>query len=260
MPRIDYWAPQHVRDAIASLGRTEDLRFSPSHRRLAVAGFSQNKITVFEVSIAGSENSKNIVLTAMADITSPYLKSPHGLDFIDDEKILVANRDGEACIFELPANPSGSFELVPSAIIRSEDIFTPGSVAVIRNDQSINEALICNNYSDCVTRHVLDSAVASATNKGEVLLWRAIAIPDGIGVSEAGEWIAVSNHGRGVVFVYRNNPSLNQLSLPVSILLGTNCPHGLRFASDDRFILVADAGSPLCECLREGRSKLVGRS
>ena len=180
----------------------------------------------------------------MADITSPYLKSPHGLDFIDDEKILVANRDGKACIFELPANPSGSFELVPSAIIRSEDIFTPGSVAVIRTDQSIYEALICNNYSDCVTRHVLDSAVASAPNRGEILLRRAINIPDGIGVSKKGEWIAVSNHGRAAVFVYKNNPSLNQLSLPVSILLGTNCPHGLRFASDGRFILVADAGSP----------------
>src|SRR5512144_1482980 len=39
---LHYTAPQSVTDALASLGRTEDVRFSPSNRRLAVASFHRN--------------------------------------------------------------------------------------------------------------------------------------------------------------------------------------------------------------------------
>jgi hypothetical protein len=53
--QINYVAPQYVRDAVGSLGRTEDVRFSPNNRRLAVAGFLNNKITVFDVSIARAD-------------------------------------------------------------------------------------------------------------------------------------------------------------------------------------------------------------
>jgi hypothetical protein len=40
-----------VRAAVAALGRTEDVKFSPSNRRLAVAGFGDHKISVFDVSV-----------------------------------------------------------------------------------------------------------------------------------------------------------------------------------------------------------------
>src|SRR5450755_2503785 len=97
--RIEYAAPQHVRDVISSLGHTEDVRFSPNNRRVAVAGLLENKIAIFEISITTSGNSKNIALTSAHEISSSYLKLPHGLDFIDDEKILVANRGGQPCVF-----------------------------------------------------------------------------------------------------------------------------------------------------------------
>ncbi len=111
--RIDYLAPPHVRNAVLSLGRTEDVKFSPSNRRLAVAAFGKNKITVFEISIATSRNSKSITLTGATEISSTCLNSPHGLDFIDDERIIVANRDGQACIFEVPLDAMGNCELAP---------------------------------------------------------------------------------------------------------------------------------------------------
>ncbi len=243
-PQIHYVAPQHVRDRVASLGRTEDIRFSPSSRRLAVAELVRNKIVVFEISVAASQDSKNIALTGVAEILSPYLHSPHGIDFIDDEKILVANRDGEACIFELPLGAMGSNELAPLAIIRSEHVSTPGSVAVIRKEHGLYEALICNNYVNSVTRHLLDLGAGSSIKNGEVLLKKWLDVPDSICVSEDMHWIAISNHNTHAVLLYKNDPSLNESSDPIGILRHINYPHGLRFTSDSRFIIVADAGSP----------------
>jgi Lactonase, 7-bladed beta-propeller len=249
-PQIDYVAPKHVRDAVASLGRTEDVKFSPSNRRLAVAGFLKDKITVFDVSIAMSQSSKSITLTGVAEISSTYLKQPHGVDFIDDEKILVANRLGQACIFELPLGATGSYELEPLAVIRSDDISTPGSVAVIRNGRGSYEALICNNYVDRVTRHRLDLGAAYST-KNKVILSKWLDVPDSICVSKDAQWIAVSNHNNHAIFLYENNPSLNASSSPDGILR-SNYPHGVRFTSDGRFIFGATAGSPYVNIYEKG--------
>jgi mannosyltransferase OCH1-like enzyme len=256
--KIGYVAPEHVRKAICSLGRTEDLRFSPSGRRLAVAGYTNNKITVFDISAATSQQSSRIALTDVAEISSSYLSNPHGLDFIDEERILVANRDGQACIFKLPLNARGSFELTPSAIIRSSIISVPGSVAVIKNKYGLNEALICNNYVHYVTRHQLDLNTETSGDNGEVLLRRWIDIPDGICASNDSRWMAVSNHGAHAVLIYENNSLLNEKSNPVGILRGVDYPHGLRFCFDDRIILVADAGSPYVHMYEKDNSDWRG--
>ena len=249
--RIDYLAPQHVHNAVLSLGRTEDVRFSPSNRRLAVAGFLKNKITVFEISVASSQNLKSIALISATNISSAYLNGPHGLDFIDDERIVVANRDGQACIFELPPDAVEGCELSPVAILRSDYILTPGSVAVIRNERSFHEALICNNYANRVTRHpLLDLGLKYTPSK--VLLKKWLDTPDGISVSKEQRWIAVSNHETHAVLLYENKPSLNELSAPDGILRRINYPHGLRFTSDGRFILVADGGSSYVNIYEKG--------
>ena len=52
--RVAYSAPKHVDDVVAMLGRTEDIRFSPDNKRLAVADFSRNAIAIFDVEINGS--------------------------------------------------------------------------------------------------------------------------------------------------------------------------------------------------------------
>lgn len=248
--QIDFAAPQYVRDAIASLGRTEDVRFSPSNRRLAVAGFLNDKIVVFNVCIGLSGNSKSIALTGVNEILSPYLKQPHGVDFIDDEKIVVANRYGEACVFELPAGATGRHQLEPLAVIRSDDTSSPGSVAVIRNGWDSCEALVCNNYVHTVTRHRLNSGAAHSTNN-EVLLRKWLDIPDSICVSEDRRWIAVSNHNNHAVFLYENKPSLNTSSRPDGILR-SYYPHGVRFTSDGCYILGASAGAPYINVYEKG--------
>jgi hypothetical protein len=241
--QINYTAPQHVADVVAGLGRTEDVRFSPNNRRLAIAGFKKNEIVVFDIEITPSPDGPKIMLTDTAKISSTYLNCPHGLDFIDDETIIVANREANAGIFKLPQGSSNSHDLTPVAVIGADVLHSPGSVSVTRKHQGVYEILICNNYGHTVTRHLLDFC-AGCSIKSAVLLRKWLDIPDGVSVSRDTQWIAISNHNTHSVLLYKNTPSLNETSNPDGILRCVYYPHGLRFSSDDRFILVADAGAP----------------
>ena len=91
--KVEFKAPRFVDEIVRSLERTEDVKFSPSGDRLAVASYLSNTISIFDVSITGSKNSKQIELVNAAMISSSDLKH-HGLDFLDEEKILVTNRGG----------------------------------------------------------------------------------------------------------------------------------------------------------------------
>jgi len=242
--RIDYSAPQHVRDVISSLGRTEDVRFSPNNRRLAVAGFLKNKVGIFDISVSISANSKHITLTSAHEISSSHLKLPHGLDFIDDEKLIVANREGHTCVFDLSSDTLGSADMTPLAVIPSDKIAIPGSVRVIKKRQGFYEALIVNGGGNTVTRHLIDLGAGCSITNHEVLFKKRLDVPDGICLSKEMQWIAVSNHSAHNVLLYENTPSLNESSDPDGILRCANYPHGLRFTSDGRFILVADGDLP----------------
>src|SRR5262249_17308229 len=160
--------------------------------------------------IPAVQNLKNISLTGAAEISSAHLRCPHGLDFIDEENILVANREGQACIFKVPLGATGKYELEPSAIIRSEEVQTPGSCAVISNEEGAYEALICNNYAHSVTRHSLNLDAGYSIKNDKALLRRWLDIPDGICVSKDTRWLAVSNHSAHAVLLYENNGSLNE--------------------------------------------------
>jgi hypothetical protein len=123
--QIPYKASPQVMNAIRDLGRTEDIRFSPSNRRLAVAGFEKNVITLLDFEYSASEIHLNNVQT----FASECLKSPHGIDFFDEETVLVTNRDGDGAVLRLPLNGEGEYyaEVEPLAILPY--VRTPGSVA-----------------------------------------------------------------------------------------------------------------------------------
>jgi hypothetical protein len=56
MFRLDFTATDAVKGAIRDLGRTEDVKFSPNNRRLAVAGYFRDKLVVFDVDIDASRH------------------------------------------------------------------------------------------------------------------------------------------------------------------------------------------------------------
>jgi DNA-binding beta-propeller fold protein YncE len=241
--KMPFSATRQVRDAIAALHRTEDIRFSPSNRRLAIAQFNDNKVAVFYISITADDGQKRVEITGSAEIVSSHLKGPHGLDFLNERQIFVANRYGNACVFELPLGAAGTCELTPLAIIDSGER-GPGAVAIARQGEGRYEALVCNNFSNDITKYVLRSEPTLSNPYSEVLVKKWLDIPDGICISNGAELIAVSNHTTHSVLLFRYNPNLTADCDPIGVLREINYPHGLRFTRDNRFILVASAGSP----------------
>lgn len=246
---IAYAAPQTVLDAIASLGRTEDVRFSPSNRRLAVASFSLNRIAVFDIEIVSPRGATTVALTGGVELSSSALRAPHGVDFIDDHTLIVTSRGGDVALFTLPsgAREMPSHEALPIArwpADKTTFLDAPGSVAITRVGTDACEVLICNNNGHTVTRHLVDREAGGAIRESSVLLRTYLDIPDGVSVSPDRRWIAVSNHSAHNVLLYENSPASSVDAAPDGILRLVYSPHGLRFSGDGRHLFVADAGAP----------------
>jgi hypothetical protein len=246
---IRYAAPPAVRAVIESLGRTEDVRFSPDGDRLAIAGFGRGRIAVFDIEISNSATGKTVAFTRAVEISSADLKQPHGLDFIDSKTLIVANRDGDVALFALPEGEADgrSCELTPIQVLRaghSHLLRSPGSVRVASGGHRPKEVLICNNAANHVTRHVLGGADGRVVGAGEILLQKWLDVPDSVSVSGDRRWIAVSNHNTHSVLLYENSPSLTPSADPHGLLRCVRYPHGLRFSADGRLIFLADAGAP----------------
>ena len=152
--RVEYTAPKEVHAVIASLGRTEDVRFSPDGKRLAVAAFLNNRIAIFEIEIQAEAQGKTIFLSAVSLLDSSDLKAPHGLDFIDNQTLVVANRKGGVQLYRLPQRDSNqacrALSISPLASVRSELLNAPGSVAAYRDDTNHSGILVCNNSGNSV--------------------------------------------------------------------------------------------------------------
>ena len=244
----EYTAPPSVADVIGALGRTEDVRFSPSNRRLAVAAFHRNRIAVFDIDVTSSRGITQVALTGGVQLSSPALQWPHGVDFIDDDTLIVTSRRSDVAIFKVPSGSGDmpSHEVLPAVRWPADGttlLDAPGSVVVTRVRGGAGEILICNNNGHTVTRHLLDRDAATVRHS-EVLLQRYLDVPDGVSVSQDRRWIAVSNHTTHNVLLYENSPALGSAAEPDGILRRVYYPHGLRFSADGRHLFVADAGTP----------------
>src|SRR5512135_1768553 len=100
--QIEVISSDKVRNALFSLGRTEDVKFSPGERRIAIAGFARNTILVVEVKIVVSLVGKRVELIDCVEMQSSSLHGPHGLSFINDETVFVANRFGSVLVLKVP--------------------------------------------------------------------------------------------------------------------------------------------------------------
>ena len=251
-----------VKTALANLGRTEDVQFSPDDSRLAIAGFNNNKILLLDIKVKTAKNKIVIKCEDWLEITSPSFNYPHGLFWIDSSTLIIANRSGDVPILKIPSEKpdSRTVEIAPMETIRrGRDLLrSPGSVSVSKIGQDLYDVVICNNYAHNVSRHLLDARNSFAAKGSCRLLAKGLDVPDGISHSHSGEWIAVSNHHTKAVFIYKNDNSLDEESEPAGKLLGMSYPHGLRFSHDDRYIFVADAGAPLVHVYRMGQRRWSG--
>lgn len=243
---LRYTAGAEAEAAIGRIGRTEDVKFSPNAKLLAIAGLRTNLILVLRVELDCADGGEGIRLSRPIEIESAVLDGPHGLAWLDDDTLIVANRTGEITIFGLPERP-GPARLEPLRIFGPEMgglINSPGSLSLADAGGGLVELLVCNNYIHNVSRHLLDRNDGFAMVASETLLRRNLDVPDGIAHCPAGRWIAVSNHTQRNVGLYRNDPGLDRRSPPDGLLEGISYPHGLKFLAGGRALLVADAGGP----------------
>ena len=241
MVGIAFEAPDPVRAALEAAGRTEDVRVSPDGRRLALACYSENAIGLAEIEIERAAAAARIAVTDFELLRGSGLHEPHGVDFVTDDVVVVANRGGTVAFFALPERGSCG-ELVPwgDPAGAPDERDGPGSV-LVRAEEDGDSLLVCNNWVHTVTRHAL--APDGVLSSGEIVAERRLELPDGLALSADGRWLAVSSHDSSVVLVYAY-PSREDFEEPVCMLRGVRCPHGLRFASDGRRLFVADAGAP----------------
>jgi hypothetical protein len=256
---ISYDAPPAVRAALERTARTEGARFSPNNRQLALADFNRNSIAIIAVDITIGGDRPHVTLTDVTELSSPCLNNPHGVEYLDDETIIVANRGGHVNVFRLPSDMSAvdRAELTPIDPPPGhgfELINEPGSLVIAGDADGGIEVLICNNAGETVTRHTLQDDPLAVTTS-DVLLRRSLAVPDGVTVSRDNRWIAISNHDAHIVMLYKRSSSLHESSAPDGILRGTSYPHGLCFSADARHLFAADAGMPYVHVYaREGQS------
>ncbi|WP_051371031.1 hypothetical protein [Mesorhizobium loti] len=245
---IDFRASEGVRAALSAIGRTEDLRFSPNNRLLAIAGYSRKRLLVLRVDIEAGPDGPDVTIHDFMELTSGNMGEIHGLDFIDDRTLVIGNRDGHVAIFALPTEePAGqSREIAAIRLIKGRGVCrlnSPGSLAVRRESRGRVSLLVCNNYTHLVTRHVVNRWLGYRTTGNQRLLERGLNIPDGIALSHDCSWVAISSHGTQDVKLYRLSASLGPDTEPAGVLQYAGYPHGVRFTADDRHVLVADAGS-----------------
>ena len=226
-------APDVVHRTLASLGRTEDVRLAPGGRRLAIACYGRGAIAVGDVEVAPSAGAPTVRLTRLEILSSPLLEEPHGLDWQDDDTLVVANRAGHLSVLRIAEG-----ELVE---VSSTPTDAPGSVALTPVGGGGHAALVCGNWNSVVTRFELDAV--GILSEGGPTLRRWLDLPDGIAAGGTGRWLAVSNHNTHTVLVF-DRATAREDADPVAVLRGVDYPHGLRFAVDDRVLLVADAGAP----------------
>jgi hypothetical protein len=86
---LELVASDDVRERLAALGRTEDLRLSPSGRRLAIACYAIDRIAVGEIELSPG----GVRLTRLELLSSPVVRHPHGVDSVADGTLVVASRE-----------------------------------------------------------------------------------------------------------------------------------------------------------------------
>ena len=239
--RLDISAPRQVLETLAGVGRTEDLRFSPNRQRLALVAMARQRLFVFTIRV---QAGKRIELSDVVELFSPHLQAPHGLDFLDDDTLAVANRDGELCLFKVPPHDGRAkreLTLIRRFPAQTPAWQGPGSVAASRCAEGHYELMVCRNVGNQVSRHLI-TATPDHSSLAQTLLpndW--MATPNGISIGATRRWRALSNLHDQCALIYAHERASQQ---PAAVLRGASHPHGIRLSDDDRYLLLADAGGP----------------
>ena len=228
--------------------RVEDVKFSPSGRALAIVA-TKGIVLLVAVDV----HSRPIRISQPTELHSTSLSSPHGIDFLSEDVIVVANRAGCVTFYRIPAVNEGEERTTVAPVYSMDSIWFgrkgtkrklrirdiscgPGSVRVHRK-----ELFVCCNNSNTVTTHTYEMRQGAIdTQEGSIVAQDGLEIPDGVALSRDGRWMAVSDHDHNRVVVYRRSDHTQSCVLRDVDL---RYPHGLCFDRAGRRLYVADAGT-----------------
>lgn len=235
--------------------RTEDVKFSPSGRRLAVAA-TDGCIVLYAV----DTEARPVRLVSEVELRSAALLVPHGVDFLSEDVLVVANRNGKLAFFRVPPPERwhGSCQVEPllevtsrlfgatgvTRKLRERDLYCgPGSVRLLDGI-----LYVCCNYRNTVSTFScrLDGD-AVTVEEGVVIAHEGLEVIDGIALSDDGDLMALSDHDHHRVVVYRRLAHSSRQRpeyAPACSLTDVDLhyAHGLRFDRDATSLYVADAG------------------
>lgn len=230
--------------------RTEDARFSPLGKRIAMT--VQNRILLLEIDLT----CMPLRVTRHTELYSAGLAFPHGVEFLTEDLIVVANREAWMTFFRLPPVDTWEDRTDIEAIHEfgapwfgarkaTRIISTgrkvrcgPGSVRLHGDN-----LYICANNANTVSKHPL-SMTDSNINIGEgtLLAQDGLDILDGIAISPDGRLIALADAGNNRVVILPSNGGAFTCVMRDPLL---HSPHGLCFDPSGRALYVSDAGEPL---------------
>lgn len=234
-------------DSFNNALRTEDIRFSPSGRILAVVATSGN-IYLFAV----DTSSRPIQVTKHAILHSANLASPHGIDFVSEDVVVVANRSGWITFYRIPDVKiwQDNMNIEPIHEMGSEWFGSKGSTRK-SNGRMVNcgpgsirvrdrQLFVCCNNRSSVTAHPFTLRKEKIeTGEGTIVAQKELEIPDGLSLSRDGKWIAVGDHEYRRITIYRSADQLPLCELRDPEL---SHPHGICFDPTGQALYVADAG------------------
>lgn len=225
--------------------RSEDVRFSPSSGLVAVAT-TQRRILLFAV----EPDTRPVQAEFLTAIASPDLLAPHGVDWIDEETLVVANRGGGGlAFFRIPrANRwAPDTEIAAVSTVQSKWFGAPGETRELRargiitgpSSARIHDGYVyagCNK-SNTVTRHRIGDGVSC--DEGELVAQEGVEIPDSALPSPDGVWLAVGDHDHHRILIFRigETSPCAQRSDPRLLY-----PHGVAFDPSGTLLIAADAG------------------
>ena len=122
--RVKYGCSNEVASAIDAIGRTEDVQLSPDGRRLAIAGFGKSYLLILDAEIGGGgETPYTVHFGRSLKVLSASFAQPHGIAWVNNEVLIVANRHGAAPLLHIPRGVNGT-EIV------AHPVFTIGATPV----------------------------------------------------------------------------------------------------------------------------------
>jgi hypothetical protein len=229
--------------------RTEDARFSPSGRLLVLA--PKQGLILLEINV----ESHVIRIGRHTELRSPSLEFPHGIEFLSEDLLVVANREAAVTFYRLPNADSWKDVTEIQAVLEFKSPwFGPKGASRLSEGRQVrcgpgsvrkhgDHLYICANNTNTVTKHLIvlrDGKIE--IGDGELVAKTGLELIDGIAISRDGNRIAVTDSSHGRVVIYRGDDHSESCELSDSRL---GYPHGICFNPSGRLLYVSDAGERL---------------